>query len=274
MVKARRQNKLREWAVQSVFLASAEGSEGWVIDSGATSHMTSNSAFFSSLRTDFESTVTLADGNKTKASGIGDGIVYGEDSSGNRVEVTLKDVLFVPGLDGGLLSVSRLAAKGFTVCFGAKKCDIKNSIGETVVIGDKVGSLYRLRVHQSSLKVTGRHHERCQHTWHRRVGHRDPDVLKKMDADDLVSRFKLSDCGVRMTCECCLKGKLSRKPFVPVVERKSKRPLDLVHTDLCGPMETFTPSGNRYLMTLIDDYSRFTVVFHLKHKSEAAGRIK
>lgn len=52
-----------------------------------------------------ESAVTLADGNKTKVSGVGEGIVYYEDCSGNRVEITLQDVLFVPGLDSGLISV-------------------------------------------------------------------------------------------------------------------------------------------------------------------------
>lgn len=256
------------------FMAGDSMPTSWVIDSGATAHMTSDRAFFHSLRTSVDTKVTLADGNKTKVDGLGDGVIFGEDGRGGRVEITLKNVLFVPELDGGLISVSQLAAKGFVVVFGASDCTIRNAAGETVVVGDKVGSLYRLRVQQRSLKAAGEHNDRCQHTWHRRVGHRDPDVLRRMDGDNLVSGFKLSDCGVRTTCECCLKGKLARKPFPPVVERKANRPLGLIHTDLCGPMETATPSGNRYIMTLIDDFSRFTTVYLLKTKDEAAGKIK
>jgi len=44
--------------------------------------------------------------------------------------------------------------------------------------------------------------------------------------------------------------------------------MDLVHADVCGPMQTVTPSGNRYFMTMIDDNSRYTVLYLLKNKSE------
>lgn len=49
---------------------------------------------------------------------------------------------------------------------------------------------------------------------------------------------------------------------------------DIVHTDLCGPMDSITSSGNRYAMTVIDGFSRFFVTYLLKNKSEAAGRLK
>lgn len=256
------------------FMAGDAMPDCWVIDSGATRHMTSDRSFFKSMDDSDNSRVTLADGNKTKVCGVGEGVVFGENGRGERVEVTLKNVLYVPGLDGGLISVSQLAAKGFVAKFGASSCEILNANGESVVVGDKVSNLYRLRIHDRSLKVSGEHHERCQHTWHRRTGHRDPDVLRRIEADELVSGFDLHDCGARIVCECCLKGKLARKPFPPVTERKSSRPLDLVHTDLCGPMETATPSGNRYLMTVIDDYTRYITVYLLKKKSEAPGRIQ
>lgn len=49
---------------------------------------------------------------------------------------------------------------------------------------------------------------------------------------------------------------------------------DIVHTDLCGPMDSITSNGNRYAMTVIDGFSRFFVTYLLKNKSEAAGRLK
>lgn len=50
--------------------------------------------------------------------------------------------------------------------------------------------------------------------------------------------------------------------------------MDLIHTDLCGPMEQATPGGNRYFITLIDDFTRFCAVFLLKTKNEAEQRIR
>lgn len=50
--------------------------------------------------------------------------------------------------------------------------------------------------------------------------------------------------------------------------------LDLVHTDLCGPMQTMTPNGKRYYLTMIDDYSRYTEVYFLRNKSEAVEHIR
>lgn len=256
------------------FLAGTMIPNCWVIDSGATCHMTSDRSFFETLDSSVASNVTLADGNRTTAVGIGEGIILGEDEFGNRVEITLKKVLYVPGLDGGLISVSQLAMKGFIVKFGDSGCEIQNVKEETVVVGDKIGNLYRLRVQQRLLKVNSEHHERCQHTWHRRFGHRDPRILQRLEKESLVSGFDMEDCGARIKCECCLRGKLSRKPFPPISEKKTARPLEIIHTDVCGPMETITPSGNRYLMTLIDDFSRYTVVHLLKNKSEAACKIK
>lgn len=137
-----------------------------------------------------------------------------------------------------------------------------------------VGSQYKLKVAEQCLAVKGNHSEKCQHTWHRRMGHRDMDVVSVINKNDMVSGFELQDCGERIICECCLKGKLARRPFPQITERKSLQPLDLIHTDLCGPMDNPTPSGNKYIMTMIDDCTRYCVVYLLRSKSEAANKIK
>lgn len=201
------------------FVAGEKLPKSWVIDSGASRHMTCDRSFFVELNPSGDSKVTLADGKNTKVHGIGKGVLFGEDGSGKRVEITLSDVLFVPDLDGGLLSVGQLAAKGFAAVFGASLCEIKDPAGDTVVVGDKVGGLYRLRLQERSLRASCEHHQRCQHTWHRRMGHRDPEVIRQLERDDLVSGLNITDCGMRITCECCLKGKLARQPFPRVTEK-------------------------------------------------------
>jgi transposase InsO family protein len=70
-------------------------------------------------------------------------------------------------------------------------------------------------------------------------------------------------------CEICILGKHHRENFVSSVSYKEKSPLEIVHTDLCGPMQTPSLNGSVYFMTFIDDFSRKTWLYLLKQKSEA-----
>lgn len=259
-----------------LFMVGSNQRSKWIIDSGASSHMTSDKQFFSAIDEASAPDVFLADGTAVKSAGCGEGKVYGVDGCGGIVEITLTDVLYVPSLNCGLLSVTKLASKGLTVVCKENCCDICDSSGKVIAKGVRSGSLYQLKIVETGLnaETTGKHHNvLCQHQWHRRFGHRDPAVVDKIARDKLAVGFEVKDCGIRLACEACLEGKLSRTPIPKKAERKSTQILDLVHTDLCGPMETPTPSGNRFLMTLIDDYSRYCVVYLLSKKSEAADKI-
>ncbi|XP_050890241.1 uncharacterized protein LOC127095614 [Lathyrus oleraceus] len=73
-------------------------------------------------------------------------------------------------------------------------------------------------------------------------------------------------------CELCVESKMIKKPFKSV-ERKTKL-LDLVHSDLCEFNGMLTRGGNRYFITFIDDSSRYTHVYLLKHKDDAFNAFK
>jgi len=111
------------------------------------------------------------------------------------------------------------------------------------------------------------------HRWHRRLGHRDPKAIKHLVKEELATGIKITSCSDDTVCEHCIKGKLAEMKFTESKQRE-KEPMRLVHSDLCGPMQTTTLSSNRYFLTLIDDYSRFSVVRLLKSKSEASCAIK
>lgn len=113
----------------------------------------------------------------------------------------------------------------------------------------------------------------CQHTWHRRLGHRDVEAIRTVHRSGAAEGMKLVDCGVRTVCRCCLEGKMSRTPFPKIADRGSKEILDVVHTDVSGPL-TATPSGNQYFLTFIDDFSRMAFVYLLRRKSEVAEKVK
>ena len=73
-------------------------------------------------------------------------------------------------------------------------------------------------------------------------------------------------------CEICVKSKMVKKPFHSV--ERSSNLLDLVHSDICELNGILTRGGNRYFITFIDDCSRYTYVYLLKHKDDAFGVFK
>lgn len=76
------------------------------------------------------------------------------------------------------------------------------------------------------------------------------------------------------TCECCILEKQHQEIFLKGVAYRVKQPLDLVHTDLCGPMRTQPICESCYFLIFIDDYSRKTWVYFLKKKSKTFAKFK
>lgn len=70
-------------------------------------------------------------------------------------------------------------------------------------------------------------------------------------------------------CPPCVEGKQHRSPFPRQSVTSTQRPLQLLHTDLCGPLPVVSRNNSRYFMILVDDFSRYCWIFFLKKKSEA-----
>lgn len=259
---------------ESAYLANqVENSSSWVLDSGATRHMTSNIDFFKSLDTKYRSTVRVANQNTSTVYGVGSGEVECVTKAGKKHTLRLDGVLYVPDFESGLISINVLDKEGFKVLVEHGVMTL-NKNGVELAVADVQSGMYQLRVAANALKVAVGHTDNCIHTWHHRFGHRDPQAIKKLEAKGLASGIKITPCEIKEFCESCIKGKLTRQPFPKRSRSQTIEPLELVHTDLCGPIPTQTPGGRRYIMTMIDDYSRFTQIFLLKKKSQAGQVIK
>ena len=70
-------------------------------------------------------------------------------------------------------------------------------------------------------------------------------------------------------CEECIFGKQHREMFPDGKSYRARTPLEIVHSDISGPVQTMSIGGCKYFLTFIDDYSRKTWVYFLKHKSNA-----
>ena len=73
-------------------------------------------------------------------------------------------------------------------------------------------------------------------------------------------------------CEPCLAGKACRKPFGKTV--RATQPLELIHSDICGPMNVKACHGASYFLTYIDDYMRYGYVQLIAHRYETLDCFK
>jgi hypothetical protein len=104
--------------------------------------------------------------------------------------------------------------------------------------------------------------------WHNRYGHINFETLIAMSVKGSVEGLPKIE-KVDQICEGCALGKQSRTIIPTKSSWKSSHHLQLVHSDICGPMRTQSIGGCRYFITFIDDFTRKTWVYFLKAKSEA-----
>jgi hypothetical protein len=98
-------------------------------------------------------------------------------------------------------------------------------------------------------------------------GHLNYHSLQQLCNQQMVTGLPLVSCrdGV---CVSCVLNKHHQDNFDKRASWHASTPLQLVHSDLCGPLSSPSFSGCKYFLTFIDDFSRCTWVYFLKLKSE------
>ena len=81
-----------------------------------------------------------------------------------------------------------------------------------------------------------------------------------------------NDIDSQRDCEACGLGKMQKKPFPKQNQHRATRPYEIVHSDVCGPMQVESKGGSRYLLTFTDDFSRYTTAYFIKSKSEVLSK--
>ena len=104
--------------------------------------------------------------------------------------------------------------------------------------------------------------------WHLRLGHINLERINRLTKEGPLRELRV---GTLPVCESCLEGKMTRRPFSAKGER-AKEPLELVHTDVCGPLNVQARGGYEYFVTFIDDFSRYGYVYLMQRKSETFGK--
>ncbi|KAH9641407.1 hypothetical protein HF086_011436 [Spodoptera exigua] len=217
----------------------------WYIDSGATKHMTSRRDWFVDLKP-IDNKVTVANGTKIDAEGIGKISINTE----NNVN-TINDVMYVPNLQINLLSVKTAVEKGFTIMFDKSGCNLFNSktfsfTGDAVLHGSPCGGLYTLdcAVNIPQFRAYDVHSDSISkyQVWHKRLGHLCRVGMNLLKNSHKVIDYKDVD---KNPCVACVQAKQARKPFKAITYKRATSILELIHSDLCGPMSVSSFQDNR-----------------------------
>ena len=106
--------------------------------------------------------------------------------------------------------------------------------------------------------------------WHQRLGHLGFDDIKSLAK--INPSITVKGILTNPTCEYCQLAKQTRIPNANPATHRATNPLELIHSDVAGPMSTPSLGGARYFLLFIDDYSRHTTVYTIKNKSEVIDR--
>lgn len=242
----------------------------WYFDTGATHHMT----FKKNWLTDYQHLnhpleVRLGDDSFRYAEGFGKLIIHLPQGNNTSID----KVYYVPRLTRNLLSVSEATKNGSTITFCHSSCIFNATLtsGQRIsLICHQRGRLYPLGVTTGPAQANNAIAQTTSQSetlkWHYRFGHPNVQTLREMQKQNMVDglNFQISPIDV---CEGCLYGKFKQIPYTRS-STKTQKPLQLIHSDLCGPMPTRSLTGSQYFLTFIDDHTHFTIVSFLKTKSE------
>jgi transposase InsO family protein len=238
---------------------------GWIIDSAASDHYCSQPAMFTTFASQ-SSSLTVGDGRSVAITGIGSVAITTRVPGQDDETITLTGVSLVPGMTVNLLSVHRLARAGLDVTFNRDQCIIR--LGEKVIgVGDQLdaSNLWKLRTaagdstallaagEQASLPVLQLWHERMGHLHHTAVLR----LLRQRMTADGPAAPALSASDTPIHCQACVMGKHHRAAVGSTKAQRADRLLYRIHADVCGPFSKQSHTGARYLLLLVDDYSRY-----------------
>ncbi|KAE8688597.1 hypothetical protein F3Y22_tig00110963pilonHSYRG00163 [Hibiscus syriacus] len=244
----------------------------WIVDSGCSNHMMGDKQKLQNL-SEYNGgrVVVTADNSRLPITHIGKTIVTPRY---NTNQVQLQDVYHVPGMKKNLLYVAQLTSSGHYVLFGPQDVKVYRDVKITetpTMEGRRLESIYVMSAESAYVDRTRKNE--TSDLWHMRLGHVSYSKLSVMVKKSMLKGLPQLDVRTDTVCAGCQYGKAHQLPY-DESKFKGKEPLKLVHSDVFGPVKQQSISGMRYMVTFIDDFSRYVWVFFMKEKSDTFSKFK
>ncbi|GJZ10257.1 integrase, catalytic region, zinc finger, CCHC-type containing protein [Tanacetum coccineum] len=241
----------------------------WIVDSGCSKHMTGDRSLLRNFIEKFMGTVRF--GNDNFAAIIG----YGDYVQGN---ITICHVYYVEGLGHNLFSVGKFCDGDLEVAFRSKTCYMRNLEGDDLLTRGCESNLYIISISDKAASSPVCLMSKATLTkswlWHRRLSHLNFGTINDLTILDLVDGLPKFKYGKDHLCSACERGKSKKASHPPKLVPSNHSKLELLHMDLCGPMRVASINGKKYILVIVDDYSRYTWVYFLHSKDETPEIIK
>nr|GEY33873.1 putative reverse transcriptase domain-containing protein [Tanacetum cinerariifolium] len=209
----------------------------FIVDSGCSKHMMGNLKLLINFMEKFSRTLKFRNDQIAPILGHGD-LVQGA--------VAIKRVYYVEGLNHNLFSVGQFCSRG---------TDLYSITHQDIISSNPICLMAKATSSQAWL-------------WPRRLSHINFDTISLLSKNDIVVGLPKLKFVKDYLCSSCELGKAKQKSFHTKIIPSSKRWLQLLHMDLCGPMRVASINGKRYVLVIVVDYSKYTWTHFLRSKDE------
>jgi len=166
--------------------------------------------------------------------------------------------------------------------FEKQRATVIDRRGHTRLIAKRIGDLYingelpsccqnaEVKVKKDNQSMVP---ESVARSWHQRLGHLNFYDLVRASRDGAIRGVSVPYKFKDLNCEICIQGKMTRPSFPKESDRNTVK-LELIHTDICGPMRVSSNGGSKYFITFTNDSTRWTEIKFIKSKDQALEEFK
>ncbi|GJQ94925.1 retrovirus-related pol polyprotein from transposon TNT 1-94, partial [Tanacetum coccineum] len=235
----------------------------WYLDSGCSKHMTGDRLRLRNFVKKFIGTVRFGKDHFGAIMGYGDYVIG---------DIVISRVYYVEGLGHNLFYVGQFCDLDLEVAFRKHTCFVRNLDGVDLIKGSLGINLYTISVEDmmmsSPIFLLSKVSKNKSWLWHRRQNHLNFGTLNDLARKDLVRGLPRLKFENDYLCLACQLGKSRKATHKPKMINTIMEVLHTLHMDLCGPLRVQSVNGKKYILVIVDDYSRFTWVKFLRSKDE------
>nr|GEX00591.1 hypothetical protein [Tanacetum cinerariifolium] len=235
----------------------------WYLDSGCSKHMTGDRSWLRNFMKKFIGTARFGNDHFGAIMGYGDYVL--NDSMISRV-------YYVEGLRHNLFSVGQFYDSYLEVAFRKHTCFVRDLDGVNLIKGSHGSNLYTISVEDmmrsSPIYLLSKTSKNKSWLWHHRLNHLNFGTVNDLARKDLVRGLPRLKFKKDHLCSACQLKKSRKTTHQPKTINTIMEVLHTLHMDLCGPLRVQSVNGMKYILVIVDDNSRFTLVKFLRSKDE------
>nr|GEX29903.1 putative reverse transcriptase domain-containing protein [Tanacetum cinerariifolium] len=235
----------------------------WYLDLGCSKHMMEDHSRLLNFVKKFIGTVRFGNDHFGAIMGYGDYVVG---------ESVISRVYYVEGLGHNLFSVGQFCDSDLEVAFKKYSSYVRDTNGVDLIKGSRGTNLYTISIEDmmksSPICLLSKASKNKSWLWHRRLNHLNFGTINDLARKDLVRGLPILKFEKDHLCSACQLGKSKKHIHKPKAENTNLEVLNTLHMDLYSPMRVQTINGKKYILVIVNDYSRFTWVKFLRSKDE------